>query len=62
MLVDSFNAAYPQFDTIRHPAKDTVFGSVRFIAGYYYLLERRVGKLRGYWEINSMKETNTLKR
>lgn len=44
MLVDSFNAAHPQFDTIRHPAKDTVFGSVRFIAGYYYLLERRVGE------------------
>jgi ABC-2 type transport system permease protein len=57
MLVDSFNAAYPQFDSIRHPAKDTTFGSVRFIAGYYYLLERRVGEAARLLE-NQLDERN----
>lgn len=44
VLVDSFNAAYPQYANSRNPLKDTVHGSNRFFAGYYYLLEKRVGK------------------
>ena len=51
VLVDSFNTAYPQFNSLRDPAKDTVFGSNRFVAGYYHLLEKRVGKAAS--ELNS---------
>lgn len=44
VLVDSFNAAHPQYTYSSNPAKDTVHGSNRFFAGYHYLLEKRVGK------------------
>ncbi|WP_276483468.1 DUF3526 domain-containing protein [Paraflavitalea pollutisoli] len=42
VLVDSFNAAHPQYAGSSNPAKDTVGISTRFVAGYYYLLEKRV--------------------
>lgn len=43
-LVDSFNAAHPQYAASGDPAKDTLPGSTRFVAGYYYLLEKRAGR------------------
>lgn len=43
-LADSFNVAHPQYASSAQPAIDTVFGSRRFVAGYYYLLEKRVGQ------------------
>lgn len=42
VLVDSFNAAHPQYAGSSNPAKDTQGISTRFVAGYYYLLEKRV--------------------
>ena len=44
ILVDSFNAAHPQYTASEDPAKDTLPRSTRSMAGYYYLLEKRVGK------------------
>lgn len=43
-LTDSFNAAHPQYAYSSNPVKDTMRGSTRFFAGYYYLLEKRVSK------------------
>ncbi|HEY8897248.1 MAG TPA: DUF3526 domain-containing protein [Niastella sp.] len=43
VLVDSFNAAHPQYANSSNPLKDTVHGSNRFFTGYYYLLEKQVG-------------------
>lgn len=44
-LADSFNLHHPQYAGSADPAKDTLFLSKRFIAGYYYLLGKRVGKV-----------------
>lgn len=44
VLVDSFNAAHPQYAGSMNYAKDTVHGSDRFFVGYHYLLEKRVGR------------------
>lgn len=43
-LVDSFNAAHPQYAASMNYTKDTVHGSDRFFAGYHYLLEKRVSR------------------
>jgi ABC-2 type transport system permease protein len=43
-LVDSFNAAHPQYAGSMNYSKDTVHGSNRFFAGYYYLLEKRMDR------------------
>lgn len=49
-LADSFNLHHPQYAGSADPAKDTAFLSKRFMAGYYYLLEKRVGKVAGTLE------------
>ncbi len=41
-LIDSFNAAHPQYLSSYDPARDTGRPGTRFVAGYYYLLEKRV--------------------
>lgn len=49
-LADSFNLHHPQYAASANPAKDTLFLSKRFIAGYYYLLEKRVGSMNAVLE------------
>lgn len=41
-LIDSFNVAHPQYMSSFNPARDTGRPGMRFVAGYYYLLEKRV--------------------
>jgi ABC-2 type transport system permease protein len=49
ILSDSFNRYNPQYASSINPAKDTLPLSLRYVAGYYNLLERRMAeKLRPY--------------
>ncbi|WPQ62637.1 ABC transporter permease subunit [Chitinophaga sancti] len=44
LLSDSFNRYNPQYASSINPAKDTLPHSLRYVAGYYYLLERRMNR------------------
>lgn len=57
VLVDSFNAAHPQYAGSSQPAKDTAGISTRFVAGYYYLLEKRVKRAASVID-NELSERN----
>ena len=49
ILSDSFNKYNPQYASSINPAKDTLPHSIRYIAGYYNLLERRMNeKMKPY--------------
>jgi ABC-2 type transport system permease protein len=43
-LADSFNAAHPQYSDSYKPARDTVRPGTRFVAAYYYLLDKRMSR------------------
>lgn len=43
-LIDSFNVNHPQYLSSFNPLKDTSRYNARFVAGYYYLLEKRVSQ------------------
>lgn len=45
ILSDSFNRYNPQYASSINPAKDTVHLSMRYVAGYYDLLERRMERV-----------------
>lgn len=49
ILSDSFNRYNPQYASSINPAKDTLPHSIRYVAGYYNLLERRMNeKMKPY--------------
>lgn len=49
ILSDSFNRYNPQYASSINPAKDTLPHSIRYVAGYYSLLERRMNeKMKPY--------------